>query len=181
MFSLFKKKEARPKVNDIVFAKRDGKWKALLEAAKRTPQPVFVAWFGDSMEKLQQYFQQHNQEAQVITFRQVHPGMIAGKPVIFIEHYPLHQKELQVFSSLTGNQITVYSSLDESFFKLFGGDRISELLEKFGLQENEAISHSMVTKSIANAQEKLAQKVTLDQSANSMEEWMQKNIGTRIP
>jgi hypothetical protein len=178
MFSFFKKKEPRQNTNDIVFAKRQGKWNALLGAARREPRAIFVAWFEDSREKLQQFFTQHQQEAEIITSRQVHAGIIAGRPVFFIEHYPLAEKERQVFASLAGTSITVYSSLDEAFFKYFGGDNISVLLGKLGLEENEAISHTMITRSIANAQQKLATKVTVDQTAHSIEEWMQKNVGT---
>jgi hypothetical protein len=181
MFAFFKKKEPRQKISDIVFAKRLGKWNALLEAARREPRAIFVAWFEDSREKLQQFFTQHQQEAEIITARQVHPGIIAGRPVLFIEHYPLAGKERQVFASMAGTNITVYSSLDEAFFKYFGGDNISALLGKLGLEENEAISHTMITRSIANAQQKLATKVTIDQSAHSIEEWMRKNAGTIIP
>ncbi len=177
MFSFFKKKEAGPKVTDVVFAKKQGKWNALVNAAKQHPNTVFVAWFDESMEALQQYFQQQNITAEVSSYRQLHSGLIGNRPVIFIEHHPLKAKEQQAFSSMNENSISVYSSLDEAFFRHFGGDKITALLDKLGLQDNEAISHSMITKSIANAQEKLAEKVTIEQSAGSMEEWMQKNIG----
>jgi hypothetical protein len=177
MFSIFKKKAVSTKIKDVVFAKKEGKWKALLEVAKKTSDTIFVAWFEKSIEELHAFFHEQGLEANVILFRQVHSGMIGSKQVIFIEHYPLQEKEQQVFSSLANNNISVYSSLDEAFFKLFGGENISAVIDKLGLQENEAVSHSMITKSIANAQQKLAAKVTVDQSACSMEEWIQKNAG----
>jgi hypothetical protein len=180
MFSFFHK-TAGPKITDLVFAKQAAKWNGLLAAAKRNPETIFVAWFDDSLEKLQLFFESHQATPQLITARQVHSGIVAGKPVIFIEHYPLKEKELLVYSSLIGQRLTVYSSLDEALFRVFGGDRISSLLEKMGMEENEAINHSMVTKAIANAQEKLAQKVSVDQSARSMDEWLQKNVGSLIP
>jgi preprotein translocase subunit SecA len=177
MFSFFKKKEAQPKVTDVVFARKAGKWHALAEVARQNQQIVLVSWFNDSLEELQQYFQQQNVTAELINYRQIHSGMIGNKQVIFIEHHPLKVKEEQAFASLNGNTISVYSSLDEPFFRHFGGDKITSLLDKLGMEENEAISHSLITKSIANAQEKLAEKVTIEQSADSMQEWMQKNVG----
>ncbi len=177
MFSLFKKKEANIKVTDVVFAKKQGKWHALAEAAKKSPETVFVAWFNDSQEALQLYFQQHNITTEVKSYRQLHHGMVNGKPVIFIEHHPLKAKEQQAFASLTGSSISAYSSLDDALFILFGGELISSMLEKVGLEENEPISHSMITKSIVNAQDKIAEKVILEQSADSMDEWVLKNLG----
>jgi hypothetical protein len=181
MFSLFGKKASGPRINDLVFARQEAKWNALLSVANAEPDTIFVAWFDESVETLQRFFTSHQVEAQLLTARQLHTGIIAGKPIVFIEHYPLREKELHVFSSLTASNITVYSSLDEAFFKVFGGERISQLLEKIGLDDNEAISHSMITKAIGNAQEKLAGKVTIDQAARSSAEWMQKNVGTILP
>lgn len=177
MFSLFKKKEPVPKIKDVVFATKDAKWKALAEMAKQDSNAVFVAWFEESRDRLQQYFDAHQVRSEIIIYRELHSGK--GK-MIFIEHYPLAEKERQLFSSLNEKDITVYSSLDEAFFLHFGGDKISSLLAKMGLDDNEAISHSMITQSIYKAQEKLAKKVTIDHSAYSMQEWMQKNVGTTL-
>jgi hypothetical protein len=175
MFSLFKKKDSGPKVSDVVFATKEAKWKALTELAKQNAPTVFVAWFEESRDQLQQYFDSHQVAAEIIMFREVHGN---NRRYVFIEHYPLAEKERAVFLSLQDTSVSIYSSLDEAFFQLFGGDKISSLLTKMGLDENEAISHSMVTRSIYNAQEKLARKVTLDHSAYSMEEWVRKNVGT---
>jgi hypothetical protein len=159
----------------VVFATKEAKWKALAELARQSASTVFVSWFEESRNRLQQYFDSHQVTAEIITFREVH-----GKTgrYAFIEHYPLAEKERTVFLSLQDNSVAIYSSLDEAFFQLFGGDKISALLSKMGLDENEAISHSMVTRSIYHAQEKLARKVTLDHSAYSMQEWVRKNVGT---
>jgi len=177
MFSLFKKKPAGKKITDLVFAKQQGKWHALERALSASPAPVLVAWFDDSMDALNTYLEQHGKPAAVISYRQLHGGIIGNQPLIFIEHYPLAEKETRLFETLP-NTITVYSSLDEAFFSHFGGDRITHVLQQLGLDENEAISHSMITSSIRRAQEKLAERVTMEQSAHSMEEWMRKNSGT---
>jgi hypothetical protein len=176
MFSFFKKKSARLTATDIVFANKQAKWQALTDVAKQTNEVVFIGWFEKTIEEFQQYVKEQVPEANIILYRQLHSGMTGNKRVIFIEHYPLHQKEQQIFSSLNSNNIFVYSSLDEAFFKYFGGDNMAVLLNKLGLQENEAISHTMITKAIANAQEKLATKITTDHTAYSMEDWMHKNV-----
>ncbi len=175
MFSFFRKKESAPKVNDVVFATKAAKFNGLRDTLNQTPKPVFVAWFQDSAEELQRYFHQQQVQEEVTPYRQIHAGSLQTNSVIFIEHYPLASKEKELFTSLEGKTITVYSSLDEPLFKFFGGDNIASLLNKLGLNENEAISHSMITRSIINVQEKLQKKMITEQSATSMEEWFRKN------
>jgi hypothetical protein len=176
MFSFFKKKNSGPKIVDVVFATNEAKWKALAEIAKQDSAIVFVAWFEDSRNRLQQYFDAHQVAAEVIDHRILHNS---NNKLVFIEHYPMAEKEKQLFDSLT-QTISVYSSLDDPLFRLFGGERIASLLTKMGLDDNEGISHPMITQSIYKAQEKLAAKVTIDHSAHSMQEWMQKNVGSII-
>ena len=48
-----------------------------------------------------------------------------------------------------------YVSLEDKLMRLFNSERISGLMDKLGLQEGEVIQHSMVTKSIGNAQKKV--------------------------
>jgi len=45
-----------------------------------------------------------------------------------------------------------YLSLDDDLMRLFGGDRITNLMEKFDLDENTPIENKILTKSIENAQ-----------------------------
>jgi hypothetical protein len=177
MFGLFRKKNKGIVVRDIVFKTQQAKYQALLAERRKDPTTVFVAWFDDSTDKLQRLFTEHGQEAEVLSYKHLHTGMIAGRSVVFIEHYPMPAKEQQVFATIETGTVTVYSSLDEGLFRLVGGDHISAMLDKLGMDENEGLTHSMISKAIRNAQERIAAKLTIDQSANSMEEWMQKNTG----
>lgn len=178
MFSFLKKKDKGPKITDLVFASSTGKLHALAEAAKHNTNTVFIAWFEESLEQLQKHFQQQQIQTEVLSYRQIHAGNVQGNTIIFIEHYPLQAKETEIFSLLANKNITVYSSLDEPLFKHFGGENIAGLLSKLGMNENEAISHSMITSSIKNVQEKLATKMLTEHSANSMEDWFRKNVSS---
>jgi hypothetical protein len=175
MFSFFRKKSGH-KIVDVVFATKEAKWKAIAELAKQDSTTVFVAWFEESRDSLQQYFDASKVEAEVIDHHVLHN---TNNKLVFIEHYPLAEKEKALFALLSGPAL-VYSSLDDPLFRLFGGDKIASLLTKMGLDDNEGISHPMITQSIYKAQEKLAAKITIDHSAHSMQEWMEKNTGTII-
>ncbi|WP_090551523.1 preprotein translocase subunit SecA [Natronincola ferrireducens] len=48
-----------------------------------------------------------------------------------------------------------YISLEDDLMRLFGGDRMQGFVEKMGLQEDEAIEHNLLSKSIENAQKKV--------------------------
>ena len=48
-----------------------------------------------------------------------------------------------------------YLSLEDNLLRIFGSDRISGIMEKFGMEEGEPIEHGMVTKAIGNAQKKV--------------------------
>ncbi len=48
-----------------------------------------------------------------------------------------------------------YISLDDNLMRIFASDRMRSLMERFGMEENEAIENSMVTRSIESAQRKV--------------------------
>jgi hypothetical protein len=89
--------------------------------------------------------------------------------VVFAEHYPLREKEQALFEKLQLNPAIVYSSLTEPLFKAFGGENIISLVQKLGIDENEAMEHKMISNYIIKAQEKLKKKVIIDNSAGSAE------------
>lgn len=48
-----------------------------------------------------------------------------------------------------------YLSLEDDLMRLFGSERVSNVMEKLGLPEGEPITHNMISKAIANAQKKV--------------------------
>ena len=48
-----------------------------------------------------------------------------------------------------------FLSLDDKLMRIFGGERIQSLMERFGAQEGDVISHPLVNRSIANAQNRV--------------------------
>ena len=48
-----------------------------------------------------------------------------------------------------------YLSLDDNLMRIFAGDRVKAIMERFGVQESEAIEHPWVTKAVENAQRKV--------------------------
>ena len=48
-----------------------------------------------------------------------------------------------------------YISLEDDLMRIFGSERIQTLMDKLGLEDDEAIDNKMVTKAIENAQKKV--------------------------
>jgi len=48
-----------------------------------------------------------------------------------------------------------YLSLEDDLLRIFGSDRISSIMDKLGMEEDEPIEHSMISKAIENAQRKV--------------------------
>ena len=48
-----------------------------------------------------------------------------------------------------------YLSLEDDLLRIFGSNRLSAIMEKLGMEEDEPIEHSMVSKAIENAQRKV--------------------------
>ncbi len=51
-----------------------------------------------------------------------------------------------------------YISLEDDLMRLFGGERITKLLERFGFEDGEEISGGLLTRTIENAQRKVEQE-----------------------
>ncbi len=48
-----------------------------------------------------------------------------------------------------------YLSLEDDLLRIFGSDRLSTIMDKLGMEEDEPIEHSMISKAIENAQRKV--------------------------
>jgi preprotein translocase subunit SecA len=48
-----------------------------------------------------------------------------------------------------------YLSLEDDLLRIFGSDRISSIMDKLGMEEDEPIEHNMISKAIENAQRKV--------------------------
>ena len=180
LFNLFGKKDAAG--DNHVFVDRAyvtiaAKMNACAELARKEPNHVFICWFADTAAKFKEFFRQQGlDESRVTEAHHLHASKLLNKIPVFVEHHPLHAKELELIKNWDAEKIVVYSAMDEPLFKHFGSDKLIPLMKMLGMKEDEVIEHSMVSKSIIKGQEKIAELVSLEQSANSQEDWMRKNL-----
>jgi hypothetical protein len=101
-----------------------------------------------------------------------------GPQIYFPSHYPLSGPEHQVLEKLSAigfSSFVFCLSFDDPLLKMFGSESILPLLEKLGLDDNEALEHRMITQSILRAREKVGKKVRQDVQAKSPQEWFALN------
>lgn len=100
--------------------------------------------------------------------------------VIVAGHHPKLETDnlVQTFARAMKRKavITFYQSFEDELLKIFGGERLSQLVATLGLAKGEAITHQMVTSSIRNAQEKLQERIVSDLPAASEAEWFRANV-----
>ena len=176
MFNLFKKKDSSIKVKDIIWINSEAKWRAIIDLWDKDRNTVFVFWFDETLTQAKEILDsQATGDINLLTTKELHYHDIENKPVVFAEHYPLKKKEEELFQNLHLQEVNVLSSLDEALFKKFGSDKIIQLMKQMGMDEKQSLEHSMITKAIQNAQEKLENKVIIEQFAQSQGDWLKKN------
>ncbi len=180
LFNLFGgKEEEKPDriFLDRVYITSEAKMNACVQLAMEQPNTLFIAWFTDTTRKFKEFFIQKGVDENCVTeARVIHAAQLHTNTPVFIEHYPLHSKELALVENWQLNNMIVYSAMDEPLFKHFGSDKMIPLIKLLGMKENEAIEHSYVTQSIIKGQQKIAGKVIIEQSANSQADWMDRNL-----
>jgi hypothetical protein len=185
LFNLFgsKEEDKEPRVfKDKVYIGSAAKMNACVALAKEQPDILFIAWFSDTAEKYKAFFIENGLDGNNITeARLIHTAQLQTHIPVFVEHYPLHAKELALVENWNLQNIIVYSAMDEPLFKHFGSDKMIPLIKLLGMKESESIEHSYVTESITKGQKKIADKVIVEQSAQSQGEWMERNLGAPVP
>jgi len=180
LFNLFGKKEdAAPEsiFTDKTYMTTAAKINACVALAKEQSNSIFICWFPDTLKKFRAAFTQNAlDEMKVIDAKQIHSAMLNGKVPVFTEHYPLHSKEVALVEHWPQKKIIVYSAMDEPLFKHLGSEKMIPMMKLLGMKEDEVIEHALVTKSIIKGQAKIAAQVTLEQSAQSQEEWLERNF-----
>lgn len=177
MFSLFKKKDPGISITDKIVIGETAKLEAMLAAWHSNNDLGFIFWFDESLEQATSFFA--SRAAGTVTLlsaREAGTTHRAPNTLIFAEHYPLRSKEEELYRKMNLESATVYSSLQEPLFRLFGSEKIIQLMQKMGTKDDEVIEHKMVSRAIRDAQEKIEKKLLIEQTARSQKDWLEKNL-----
>ena len=107
---------------------------------------------------------------------------IKNQEVLFIvaEHHPLPECDEALLSFMSNlpcpSRIHFHSALDEPLLKMFGAERVLDILKHLGLDERQYISHPLISSAIEKAQKRIKDKATGSQRVDSMDEWFHYNL-----
>ena len=178
-FNLFGKEEEKKDhlFKDKAYMSTEGKLIACAALAKENPSTIFIAWFPDTVKLFREFFtRQGLDETRITEARFLNTSLMLTHDPVFVEHYPVHEKEADFVKNWNRKNIIVYSALDEPLFKHFGSEKMIPVMKMMGMNESEAVEHPLVSKSIIIGQQKIAEKLVAEQAANSQEEWMKYNL-----
>src|SRR5215211_6061610 len=134
MFNLFGKKKPSVKVRDIIWITGDAKLQAILNEYQKNNDTIIGVWFDATYRKLEAFFFNNAlPTAGIFMARELASHYLKNNPLIFAEHYPLLNKEEDLFGKLNLSEVKIYSSLDEPLLTYFGGEKISEMIKSLGM------------------------------------------------
>lgn len=193
------------KLEDIVWANRSIRFTALLQNVQKIVEskPVFVVYFFENTRiLLEELFKSAQKpyrfvasaddvkdDKHILIFSAKEfvyhsaklKSLFASKELalIFAEHHPLNEPGEEILLKLGDISLRAkayaYTDFEDSILKQFDGEKIFQIIKKMGFNDNESISHNLVSKAIKEAKKKIGEKVKHPQPANSSEEWFAKN------
>jgi len=96
------------------------------------------------------------------------------------EHHPDPRRDTEVLNldRAWGMEIsfTCYTGLDEPWLRPFGIERVRKMMTMLGLSENDLLESAQITSALQRVREKLAGQVHREESCDSCEEWMRRNM-----
>lgn len=192
MFGLFKKKKA--KTYSRIGITRNAAFNDLTKELLQQTDARYVFYF---FEESRIYFKQQlereniivhesygiSQEVYLLNARKQNAATLSlsrVSKVYCIDHFPLYSVFEHFTTSLYDANpsiiLIVYGGLDEPIFNVVGGERIKALMTTLGMQDTEIIEHTIVSKAIENAQQKIGKKIIIETSAQSSAEWFKRNL-----
>lgn len=103
--------------------------------------------------------------------------------ILIAEHHPIASRDqalLDAASSMSCNAEVIYhTSLTDPLLLHFGGEKLRGLMKQLGMEEQDCVSHPMISKAIKNAQEKIQSQIEREMQTNSPEEWFRFNLPHR--
>jgi hypothetical protein len=103
---------------------------------------------------------------------------------LVIEHHPLAIRDASLLNALNAldcrSEISFHSALTDPLLLHFGGERIEGFLRRMGLEDEECVSHELISRAIRGAQEKIGSQVRQEMQTQSAEDWFKYNLRERL-
>jgi hypothetical protein len=186
------RKDSRVEViPDFVWMSSDAKTKAIRKhvSSRRGDQLIgLVAHFPNVLEELQRIAGECDAPSvKAFLARELSPEAAVRLPLgasdtvdlLVAERHPLPSADaalLQFAEALPCRcRVEYHVALDDPLMLQFGADSIRRVMSKLGSEEDEEISHPLITRSIQRAQSKIEKESIGNHDADSAAEWLERN------
>lgn len=185
MFGLFKQKKSI-QVTDLIWKTERIKYDALIKQLEDNNKHILIYFFEDTKKNIIDELQRANinfsentsSNATILVVKPTQIFQISNAEntnIIFVEHYPLLSTEQKlkqhILEVLNIQNVTFYTSFEDELLQLFGAEKILAIMEKMGFNENEPMSHNLISSSIEKAQQKIEEKVSIDTNTRQRKDW----------
>ncbi|HNC71595.1 MAG TPA: hypothetical protein PKG70_11835 [Chitinophagales bacterium] len=185
MFGLFKQKKSI-QVTDLIWKTERIKYDALIKQLQDNNKHILIYFFEDTkksiVDELQtasiNFSENTSSNAHILVLKSTQILQMSSAEnvnIIFVEHYPLLSTEQKlkqhILEVLNIQNVTFYTSFEDELFQLFGAEKILAIMEKMGFNENEPMSHNLISSSIEKAQQKIEKKVSIDTNTRQRKDW----------
>ncbi|MEM7368775.1 MAG: hypothetical protein AAF587_09225 [Bacteroidota bacterium] len=148
---------------------QSAKMRGCLKILQENSQAFLVAWSPLTVKQFQDFFHEHTNREPNITLAS-YLNATSGK-VYFLEHHPRLSKEQAMFKAIGLKEAVFLNAMDDPLMQAFNSARMINMMERMGVKEDEIIQHTMITKSIANAQKKLDEHGAISRLPPEIREW----------
>lgn len=185
MFGLFKQKKSI-QVTDLIWKTERIKYDALIMQLQDNNKHILIYFFEDTkksiVDELQtasiNFSENTSSNAHILVLKSTQILQMSSAEnvnIIFVEHYPLLSTEQKlkqhILEVLNIQNVTFYTSFEDELLQLFGAEKILAIMEKMGFNENEPMSHNLISSSIEKAQQKIEKKVSIDTNTRQRKDW----------
>ncbi len=190
--SFFGKKNKEVKVIDYIWKNDYAKYKGIVKFMDKSKSIIFVYYFNETKKQITQVIETMQLDFSSDIYRQkkitiTHAENLLDSKIdvtntifCFIEHHPSFVTEQKILNYLANelhvSEIIFHISLQEPLLHYFGSDKIVPMLERIGFDENEPLQHTMISKSIVNAQQKVDEKNPNAIETDSATNWFEVNL-----
>lgn len=189
MLSKLFAKNKKPELNHIIYMNKGEKYKQIagkvLGESDMGQHSMIIFHFDQTGHELTQVLNATGKDynhVQLISAKNLLQSLTKEKvkQIIVAEIHPMgiQDETIQTWKNekYPGSTLHFYTSLDNSFLKLFGGENVIQMMYTLGMEESDQLNHPFINKAIANAQSKIRKKVLAEKNASSEEEWIKLNI-----
>jgi hypothetical protein len=171
LFDFLKKEKTTP-VKDLIWMKPEAKKRGSLDTISEAENPFVIAWSHITKEHYEQLFRRElGINIEIHLAYRLNAQNMEGRTIFFLEHHLLFTPEQELIQNLKPEKAIFFNSLEDPLLRLFGSDRVRKVMERMGLQEDEVIEATMISKSLSNAQKRNDTKLDLSQLTPEEHKW----------